>query len=229
MSVLSYKPVFGLTWSERPLWSPHLNVRQLIFGRTGVGRSTPQHKTAIIDAYSWSSYLADQVLADLPHPHPTANDNNRFLLLEVIFGRPSVGTSTPPPHQMVIIESYSECPYWQTQVLADLPPYQMVILDAYSESSYLPDQVFCRQDVLCERPFTHKGNFLILAHWQNTKEPMQSWIVCHHCHHCLWPVSLHTYYLSSWNKVNTYIKYQDLKSHVEMISYGTRQPGHHTD
>ena len=25
----------------------------------------------------------------------------------------------------------------------------------------------------------------------------------------------------------THIKYQDLKSHVEMISYGTRQPGHH--
>ena len=49
----------------------------------------------IFHYYSESSYLADQVLADLP-PLPTSNGNYRFLLWELIFGRPSVGISTPP-------------------------------------------------------------------------------------------------------------------------------------
>ena len=31
----------------------------------------------------------------------------------------------------------------------------------YSERSYLSGQVFCRWSVLCERPFTHKGNVLV--------------------------------------------------------------------
>ena len=48
----------------------------------------PPHQMATIDSYSESSYLADQVLADLPS---TSNDNDRFLLWELIFGR-----STPP-------------------------------------------------------------------------------------------------------------------------------------
>ena len=37
----------------------------------------------------------------------------------------------------------------------------MVMIDSYSDSSYLSDQVFCRPGVLCKRPFTSKGNFLI--------------------------------------------------------------------
>ena len=39
---------------------------ELIFGRPGVGRSNPSHQTATIDSYTEGSYLADQVLADLP-------------------------------------------------------------------------------------------------------------------------------------------------------------------
>ena len=66
---------------------------ELIFGRPGVGRSNPSHQTATIDSYTEGSYLADQVLADLP---PMSNSNDRFLLWELIFGRPSVSRSTPP-------------------------------------------------------------------------------------------------------------------------------------
>ena len=36
-------------------------------------------------------------------------------------------------------------------------------------------------------------DFSFLVHWKNAEKPMQSWIVCHHCHHHLWPVLLHTY------------------------------------
>ena len=56
-------------WSypkRRPLWWPHLNVRELIFGRPGV-RSTP----------------------------PIEQRFHRFILRELIFGRPGVGKSTP--------------------------------------------------------------------------------------------------------------------------------------
>ena len=51
----------------------------------------------IIDSYSESSYLADQVLADIP---PISNGNCRFLLWELIFVWPNVGRSTS--HQMAI-------------------------------------------------------------------------------------------------------------------------------
>ena len=60
---------------------------------------------AIVDSYSVSSYLADQVLADLP------------------------------PCQMMIVDSYCESSYLADQVLADLNPLlQMAIIVSYSES-----------------------------------------------------------------------------------------------
>ena len=73
---------------------------ELIFDRPGVGRSTllewQFHRLLlwqlIFHSYSQNSYLAHQVLADLV---PTSNGNYRFLLWELIFGRPSVGRCTP--------------------------------------------------------------------------------------------------------------------------------------
>ena len=106
---------------------------------------SPPCKMVIIDSYSESLYLADQVLADLP---PVSNGNYSFLLWELIFGRPGVGRSTPL-HQMAIIDSYSESSYLADQMLADLPPFEQfhrfllwqLIFHSYSESSYLADQV----------------------------------------------------------------------------------------
>ena len=125
---------------------------------------------AIIDCYSESWYLADQMLADLP-----------------------------PPCQVVILDAYSESSYLADQVLTDLPPFpsndnftdscsesscliptlrahirqtrcwQMdpptplaIFRDSYSDSSYFSDQAFCRPGVLRERPFTREGNFLVV-------------------------------------------------------------------
>ena len=104
---------------------------------------------AIIDSFSESSYLVDQVLADLT---PQINSNHRFILWEIIF------------------HSYSETSYLADQVLADLPPpkmaisqlwfllwelicgipsagrsippCQMAIIDSYSENQYLADHVW---------------------------------------------------------------------------------------
>ena len=90
---------------------------ELIFGRPAVGRSTPPHQTAITDFYSESSYLADQVLVDLP-----PSDSSYFIptltthIWQTRFGQ------IYPPCQMAIIDSYSESSYMADQVLADLPP-----------------------------------------------------------------------------------------------------------
>ena len=75
---------------------------------------------AITHSYSENSYLADQVLADLP---PIKWQFHRLLLWQLIF------------------HYYSENSYLAHQVLADLLPHQMAIIDSYSESSYLADQV----------------------------------------------------------------------------------------
>ena len=50
-----------------------------------------------------SSYVADQVLVDLP---PVSNGNYRFLLWELIFGRP--GVADLPPKNDNFTDSYSE-------------------------------------------------------------------------------------------------------------------------
>ena len=71
-----------------------------------------------------------------------------FLLSELIFGTPGVGRSSP--HQMAIVDSYSENSYLSDQVLADLPPIKwqfhrlllwQLIFHSYSQNSYLADQV----------------------------------------------------------------------------------------
>ena len=103
---------------------------------------------AIIDSYSESSYLADQLWADLlPHqsviPQIAAlTAHISFLLWELIFGRPGCSDLPPPLHQTATIDSYSESSYLADQVLAALPPaiHQMAMIDSYSESSYLSDQ-----------------------------------------------------------------------------------------
>ena len=57
---------------------------------------------AIVDYYSESSYLADQVLADIPpcwmliSQIPALTAHISFLLSELIFGTPGVGRSSPP-------------------------------------------------------------------------------------------------------------------------------------
>ena len=80
----------------------HSHSWVLIFGRPGwADLPLPLHQTATIDSYSESSYLADQVLADLPPSNGnftgSCSDSSYFILLwELIFGRPVVGRSTPP-------------------------------------------------------------------------------------------------------------------------------------
>ena len=109
-------PLFGLMQSERPLWSPHLNVWELILGRPGVGRSTPQNGN-FRDSYSGSSYWADQVLADLP---PNSNFRESYSW-DLILGIPGVGRFTPPHHK-AIRDSYPESSHLADQVLPNLPP-----------------------------------------------------------------------------------------------------------
>ena len=135
---------------------------ELIFGRPGVGRSTPLHQMVIIDSYPESSYLADQVLADQP---PTSNDNYRFLLCKLILGRPSVGRS-PPTHQTAISQIPAltahisfllwELIFGRPGVGRSTPLHQMVIIDSYPESSYLADQV------LADQPPTSNDNYRFL-------------------------------------------------------------------
>ena len=125
----------------------------IIFDRPDVGLPSLEwqfHRQLIFHSYSENSYLAHQVLADLV---PTSNGNCRFLLWELIFGRPSVGRSTPlfnadftdscfdhssfliwelipvdsSHHQMTIKNSYPESSYLAHQVLADLSHHQMAI------------------------------------------------------------------------------------------------------
>ena len=90
---------------------------ELIFGRPSVGRSTA----------TWMAILHIAAL--------TAHIS--FLLWELIFGRPGIGRSTPP-HQMAMIDSYSESSYLADQVLADLllPMANGNFTDYCSESSY---------------------------------------------------------------------------------------------
>ena len=151
--------------SQMPALTAHISflLWELIFGRPGVGRSTPLHQIAIIDSYSENSYLADHMLAGLP-PHPS-NGDYRFLFWELIFGRPSFGRSTPYQLNGNFTDSCSDSSYFHfyselilaDQVLADLPPPL--------NSNYrflLWELIFFRPGVLRERPFTREGNFLVI-------------------------------------------------------------------
>ena len=101
--------------AKRPLWWSHLNVRELIFGR-----SNPLEICHFTDSYSKSSYLADQVadlpLVDLPF--------HRFVLLRahIWLTRWQI---YPPNGDFA--DSCSDSSYDADQVLTDLPPYQMSI------------------------------------------------------------------------------------------------------
>ena len=121
---------------------------------------------SMIDSYSESSYLVDQVLADLP---PGSNGNYRFLLWELIFGRPCVGRSTPLEWQFhrfllwqLIFHSYSESSYLADQDghIYPLPLHQTATIDCYSESSYLADQVLA--DLTPSHPSNGNYRFLLL-------------------------------------------------------------------
>ena len=107
------------------------------FGRPGLSRSnalsTIKWQFHRFLLYSDSSYLADQVLADLPPP-TIKWQFHRFLLWQLIFlsfsesstfGRPSLGRSNPPSNGN-FTDSYSDSSYFiptlRAQHLADLPP-----------------------------------------------------------------------------------------------------------
>ena len=95
-------------------------------------------------------HLADQVLADLP-PSSMAISQIPALLWKLIFGRPSVGRSTP--HHMAISQIAAQTTHisvllwklhiWQTRSWQIYPPHQWQFYRflLYSESSYLADQV----------------------------------------------------------------------------------------
>ena len=111
--------------SKIPALTAHISflLWELIFGRPGIS-DLPPSQTAIIDSYSESSYLADQVLVD--HP-PFKWQFYRFLLWQLTF------------------HSYSESSYLADQEFQIYPPSQTAIIDSYSEISYLADQVLADQ------------------------------------------------------------------------------------
>ena len=80
----------------------------------------------IFYSYSESSCVADQTLADLP---PT-NVSDRFLLWELLFGRPSVGRSIPHLNGN-LTDSYSESLYF-------IPTLRTHICQTRSWQIYLP-------------------------------------------------------------------------------------------
>ena len=96
---LAHLPLFQMAISQI-----HGLLWELIFGRWGLGRSISIPNGNFSDScsdcsyfhsYSRAQHLADQVLADLP-PLQMAFSHIPALLWEFIFGRPSVGKSTPP-------------------------------------------------------------------------------------------------------------------------------------
>ena len=85
---------------------------ELIFGRPGLGRSTPSNSIF-----------------------------TRFLLWELIFGRSGLDISTPITPQWFHRFLLWDCSYLADQVLADLPLSNGNFTDSSSENSYLADQV----------------------------------------------------------------------------------------
>ena len=149
----------GHIYPYPPQWFHRFLLWELIFGRPGLEISTPIPHSDFTDSYSESSYLGDQVLADLPLSSCNFTDSysdnsylsrqgfgrstplkwqfHRFLIWELIFGRSGLDISTPIPHSD-FTDSYSESSYLAGQVLADLPPpLSAHFTDFYSESWYL--------------------------------------------------------------------------------------------
>ena len=144
------RPGLGRSSTLTKHWFHRFLLWELMFGRPGLDRSTTIPLRYFTDSYSESSYLAGQVLADLPPPlsaHFTDSysessylDNHvlvdppfslclkwqfhRFLLWGLILVRPSLRRSTFSNDNFT--DSYSEASYLADQVLGDLP-FQMVI------------------------------------------------------------------------------------------------------
>ena len=133
-----------LEWQfQIPVLTVHISclLWELIFGRSGVGRYTP-HQMAISQIPALTVHISFSVLSahiwqtrmGRSTPPPTSNSNYRFLIWELIFGRPSVGRSTPLEWQFhwfllwqLIFHFCSESSYLADQLWTDLSPHQMVI------------------------------------------------------------------------------------------------------
>ena len=161
--------------SQIPALTAHISflLWELIFGRSGVGRYTPEnsdlvlaHQMAISQIPALTVHISFSLLS--AHiwqtrmgrftPPPTSNSNYRFLLWELIFGRPSVGRSTPLEWQFhwfllwqLIFQFYSESSYLADQLWTDLSPHQMVISQIAALTPHISfllwGLIFCRPGV----------------------------------------------------------------------------------
>ena len=128
--------------------------------RPGLGRSNSAPIKWQFHRFLWNSYfiptltaqhLAHQFLADVTSCHQMANSQIPALLWKLIYGRLSVGRSTPPSYgnftDFCSDNSYFiptlTVPHLADQVFVDLPPHQRQFhrFQLYSERSYLADQV----------------------------------------------------------------------------------------
>ena len=132
------------SWEIYPLkWQCHIFLlRGLISGRPSIGRSSIPHlKCAISQIPTLRTHIW-QVRSGHIYPSPP-QWYHRFLLWELIFGRPGRRRSTLSNGN--VTDSYSEGSYLADQVLVD-PPLSLSVsndnfTDSYSESSYLAGQV----------------------------------------------------------------------------------------
>ena len=125
----------------------------------GLGRSTPVNSN-FTDPYSKISYLAAQVLADLP-PSPNIDFTDSYSESSYLEGQVLTYLLQSPSD---FTDPYSKISYLAAQVLADLPPSLNIdFTDSYSESSYLGDQVL--GDLLSQMAMSQIPN--LRAHiWQ---------------------------------------------------------------
>ena len=138
----------------------------------GLGRSTPLNGN-FTDPFSKTSYLADQVLADLPpwNGHVTDSYSESSYLADQVLGDlnsqmtmsqiPNLRTYIwrtrswlifhPPPNSD-FTDSHSDSSYLADQVLADLPPSNGNFTDSYSEKS-----LFGRSGLDISTPIPHSN------------------------------------------------------------------------
>ena len=109
---------------------------ELICGRPGFRRYTPSIGN-VTDSYSESSYLADQVLVDLP----PSNVNFQIPTQWAHILADQVWTYLPQSPTVIFTDSYSERSCLADQVLGELPHSNGNFTDSYSENSFLTDQV----------------------------------------------------------------------------------------
>ena len=151
--------------SQIPALTAHISflLWELIFGRSSVGRSNPIPSSYVnfTDSCSDSSYftLLWELIFGRPDvgrsTHYPSNGDYRFLLWKFIFGRPNVGRSTP--HQIAI----SQIPVLTAHISFLL--WELIFgRPGVGRSNPHQNRNFRDPGVLCKRPFTHEGNFLIL-------------------------------------------------------------------